>query len=313
MNIFYFWLQIRASTFQYNSLNMNTLPRKPYLTYPLLMLCAVMATFAFKLLWVPEHHADTSTRTATQAVVIEDINATLSPDDKAFLQAQLRWQMAFHRQYHSLPEPLPVKVRLWPSTTTYRAYQAEVSKTSTSSKGFYSGARRELVINGEKPGYRQTLAHEAQHLLLRVHKARPEPWLSEGLAEYFETLAIQSNDRALSQAQPDRVERIRAFSAQGQLPPLPAFFDESKRDWRAREARMPYVNQDTAWALVYFLMQQSQGREALLAVLKAAENKAETRAASQIIAGVYPLSALRTDFARFLADIPAEHELPFSP
>ena len=313
MNIFYFWLQIRASTFQYNSLNMNTLPRKPYLTYPLLMLCAVMATFAFKLLWVPEHHADTSTRTATQAVVIEDLNDTLSPDDKAFLQAQLRWQMAFHRQYHSLPEPLPVKVRLWPSTTTYRAYQAEVSKTSTSSKGFYSGARRELVINGEKPGYRQTLAHEAQHLLLRVHKARPEPWLSEGLAEYFETLAIQSNDRALSQAQSDRVERIRAFSAQGQLPPLPAFFDESKADWRQREQQTPYVNQDSAWALVYFLMQEPRGREALLAVLTATENKAETRAASQLVDAVYPLSALRTDFERFLADIPAEHELPFTP
>lgn len=293
---------------------MKTLPRQLNLTYPLLMLGAVITIFAFKLLWVPEHDAHTQGRTvATQAVVIEDLNSTLSPDDKAFLQSQMRWQMAFHRQYHTLPEPVSVKVRLWHSTTAYRAYQADISKTSTSSKGFYSGKKRELVINGEKPDYRNTLAHEAQHLLLRVHKARPKPWLSEGLAEYFETLEVKSGERAVSRAQTDRVERLQAFAMDGQLPLLPAFFDESKSDWRAREQQTPYVNQDTAWALVYFLMQTSQGREALLAVLTATENKNETRAASQLIDAVYPLTTLRTDLSDFLQDIPAEHELPYRP
>lgn len=293
---------------------MKTLPRQLNLTYPLLMLGAVITIFAFKLLWVPEHDARTQGRTvATQAVVIEDLNRTLSPDDKAFLQAQLRWQMAFHRQYHTLPEPLPVKVRLWPTTAAYRAYQADISKTSMSSKGFYSGSRRELVINGEKPGYRNTLAHEAQHLLLRLHKARPKPWINEGLAEYFETLEVQNGERAFSRAQPDRVMRLQAFARAGQLPPLPAFFDESKSDWREREQQTPYVNQDTAWALVYFLMQQSRGREALLAVLTAAENNSESPSVAQRVDAVYPLATLRTDFAAFLENVPAEHEFPYRP
>lgn len=293
---------------------MSAVKTRIYPTYTLLMILAVIGVVAFKMLWVPEHQTVTTSRaSATQAVVIEDLNATLSPDDKAFLQSQLRWQRAFHRQYHTLPEPLSVKVRLWPTTTAYRDYQAEISKTSTSSKGFYSGSKRELVVNGEKRDYRQTLAHEAQHLLLRVHKARPKPWLSEGLAEYFETLEVQSDHRAVSRAQPDRVERLLAFVTAGQLPALPAFFDESKADWRQREQQTPYVNQDSAWALVYFLMQEPRGREALLAVLTATENKAETRAASQLVDEVYPLTTLRKDFERFLADIPAEHELPFTP
>lgn len=287
--------------------------RKLNLTYPLLVLLAVLAGFGLKMLWVPEHTVTpTQAAAQSQAIVIDDINGTLSAEDHAFLQEQMRWQMAFHRQYKSLPEALPVKVSLWRTTGAYRNYQSNISKTSTSSKGFYSGSRRELVINGEKSGYRQTLAHEAQHLLLRWKGLKPRPWLNEGLSEYFETLEIRGPRQAVSLAHAARVQRLQAFARAGQLPPLPGFFDEDKRHWRARDKHTPYVSQDTAWALVYFFMQNTRGQTALLAVLQALAQKDDT-AVFTLIDQVYPLSTLRTDFAAFLAEIPTEQPVPYTP
>ncbi len=154
----------------------NSAPRKINVTaYVTLSILGVITAFGFKFCTVDTHEfTNVSPRrlisqdlSRHEGFRVEDLNGTLSATDKAWLKEMIRIQMQFHGLHTPQQDPLVVKVSLWESGADFKNYQARISKTSTSSKGFYSVSRRELVVNKSKLDYRKTLAHEAQHLIIR--------------------------------------------------------------------------------------------------------------------------------------------------
>jgi Tfp pilus assembly protein PilF len=99
-----------------------------------------------------------------------------------------------------------------------------------------------------------TAVHEYVHLLIDANFDRTKlpPWLSEGIAEYFETLRLDDKNIVLGDAQPEHLRLLRRSPAI----PLDEFFTLNAKDLRtmAPEKRRLYYAQ--AWAVVHLLMQR---------------------------------------------------------
>lgn len=142
--------------------------------------------------------------------------------------------------------------------------------------GFYDRAadRIHAACSGN-PGFAAILIHESTHRYLNQRFAfrspteemlpAVPPWLQEGLASWME--AAQINQSGLEiRVNTQRLAEFRQLLWRGQLPPLERMltmgFDDTFRSADYAEA----------WALVWYLMQDSAAREGLAAYLDAARH-----------------------------------------
>lgn len=291
----------------------NSAPRQVNATvYALVSVLAVVIVFGLKFMTVESHDASRSlpqqTLSQSAGVVIQDKNNSLSEANEAWLQDTIRTQMQFHGQHTPLQEALTVKVSLWESDADFKDYQRRISKSSRSPKGFYSISRQELVVNKSRPDYLKTLAHEAQHLLIRRDRFRPPKWLNEGLSEYFEEMAVESSGERVIVEQSWRSERLQQWLAAGELPPLSQFLNRSSAEWKLQDKKIPYLSQTLSWGLAYFLMQNPQGRTALIHTIKDLKAGKYGGDSARVLNDYYALSQLEQDFYRFIPDIPPQQK-----
>ena len=130
----------------------------------------------------------------------------------------------------------------------------------------------EILASPDASGLVATLVHEATHQMAfncGMHRRlAPVPlWVSEGVANYFETpdLANGRGWRGVGGVNRPRLERFLAAHRPGTLEPM-VFGDEPFR--RADEAIDAYAR---AWALTYYLMQTR--REAFVGYLRTLSRK----------------------------------------
>lgn len=167
----------------------------------------------------------------------------------------------------------------YPDATALR--QALGFSASDRTSGFYDRAadRIHVACSGE-PGLTAILMHESTHRYLnqrfafaapagdRFTAGKPlpavPPWLQEGLASWME--AAQTNQSGLEmRVNAQRLAEFRQLMRRGWLPPLERVlakgFDEPFRS----------ADYAAAWALVWYLMQDSAARERLAGYLEAAK------------------------------------------
>lgn len=150
---------------------------------------------------------------------------------------------------------------------------------SDRTSGYYDRAADRIhVACSGKPGFAALLMHEATHrYLYRRFAFRPgtdrfsagealpavPPWLQEGLSSWMESAKITESGLEL-RINAARLAEFRQLLWRGRLPPLERVlatgFDE------------PFRSPDYAvsWALIWYLMQDAQGREGVAAYLEAA-------------------------------------------
>jgi hypothetical protein len=280
--------------------------------YATVSILVVVAVLGFKFYNPATHDASRAVRQVSviqdAGITIEDLNGTLSASQEDDLKDMLRLQMLFHEQHTPWTAPLSVKVSLWESNTDFKDYQRRISKNSTSPKGFYSRSRQELVVNKSQSAYLKTLAHEAQHMLVRRDGFRPPKWLNEGLSEYFEEMTQDSSGDVFVAAQPWRSKRLRQWLEAGELPPLSQFLNRSSAEWKVQDEKVPYLSQTLSWGLVYFLMETPQGRNTLLETIKDLKQGQHDGDSARALNAHYALSQLEQDFYRFIPEIPAQQK-----
>ena len=121
------------------------------------------------------------------------------------------------------------------------------------------------------------MLHEATHQLNReVARLRPAQWLEEGLAEYFSTSRIQSNQLALGRIDPhtypvwwmDEMATARdwpANLANGSVIPLRAIIAGRGGPNLNREFNLYYLHW---WTLTHFLFENPKYREAAVSLVR---------------------------------------------
>jgi hypothetical protein len=159
-------------------------------------------------------------------------------------------------------------IRLFGNIVAYTDYQKAHSKSSTSSKGFYSRAGREGIINADRPmnEVTKTVYHETCHAFYHAIVDRPPPWIDEGLAEVFEMMEIKTNHSRIN-AQEWRVKRLRKLLNDNALPSLTASISRTNEEWSRLSVEGMQDVRNISWAVFHILLKSDSGRVRIVKLL----------------------------------------------
>jgi Flp pilus assembly protein TadD len=120
----------------------------------------------------------------------------------------------------------------------------------------FDGAFACVLLQPSRVETRQTLLHEYTHLLLWRHRsARIARWYTEGLAEYFSTVAFRDGALVVGALPASRL----AWLAQQRRPmPLDLLFGGDRETTLRGKATYDFYA--TAWALTHYLLASPKGR-----------------------------------------------------
>ncbi len=195
-----------------------------------------------------------------------------------------------------------LNVVIFPDWNSYLQYATAVAgEGMVNSGGFYTNATNEAVTYSYEDD-EQTLTvtrHEAAHVILNGMLAAGPLWLHEGLAEYFELLSMRQQ---YSQVSPnlDWLNLARASIADGYPASLADFLDVPPEEWRGEVQAVHYA---LGWSLVYFMLDNDNGKRALTALLQKVADDYCTPTNSTVQLNLsYPggIPALQEDFYAWL-------------
>ncbi|WP_395373283.1 DUF1570 domain-containing protein [Marinicella sp. W31] len=244
-----------------------------------------------------------------QNLSIDDINNNLSRQDIAHIMPVIDKQLDFHSQHLDFPNKIQVPVHVFEDAKKYRKYRSRISTSSTSNNGFYSGSRKEVIINKNKK-YLNTLKHEIQHFLLRSQTKSPPKWINEGLSELYESSEVRGR-RVFALKQNKKHERLQKLLDADEIPTLRNWLDISNQNWRKQNKDSAIrINSTLSWGLVYFLMSSEQGQSTLSQTihdLRISKSKQSAKYLDKNYRG--GLSRLQRDFKNFVQILPPEIQL----
>jgi hypothetical protein len=193
-----------------------------------------------------------------------------------------------------------VEVLLIGSPERFNAYHAKVSPTSKPVNGFYSMGINQAVVSFDAARMDRTLGttfHEVSHLITASHLGPTPPWLTEGLAEYFETMQVTGQTGDIHPNQ-DHIKLLK----QTRLPGLREYLSIDRPDWHQEHRDRNYA---IAWSLMHFLLEGAPGMYALREVIQQAEiNFCKPFSAVDVLNNAYPggLQRLEQDWRTWLSN-----------
>jgi hypothetical protein len=192
-----------------------------------------------------------------------------------------------------------IEVRLIGGHDRFNAYHASVSPNSKPVNGFYSMSKNQAVVKYD-PQHKQqairTTFHEVSHLITASHLGPTPPWLTEGLAEYFENMQVKGQSAAIPPNQ-NHIKLLRKTP----LPRLKDYLSIERPEWHGKNRDQNYA---IAWSLIHFLLQGSPGMYALQSVIQKSEQKfCKSFSTIEALDQAYPggLQRLESDWKKWLA------------
>lgn len=192
-----------------------------------------------------------------------------------------------------------ITVRVIGGPARFDAFRKKVWPNSLPAGGFYSPSKNEAYVkyDPKHPEHAvRTTFHEVSHLITAGHLGYTPPWLTEGLAEYFETMEVSHQGGTIypNEAHIKLLQRNR-------IPGLNSFLDVTQSQWNSEMRELNYA---VAWSLMHFLMQGSPGMYAMKEVVEQAHaNLCKPFAAKKALHEAYPggLQRLETDWRKWMA------------
>jgi hypothetical protein len=157
--------------------------------------------------------------------------------------------------------PLHVNLRVIQGRKRFVAYRNKKNPALTTDSGFYGFADNEAVVRWtDKETAIAVAQHEIAHLVVGNLLGDIPLWLNEGIAEVAERLSFSANG---IRAEPDlaAVESLSERADGRGWPALRSFMGLSRGDWDKQGETFSY---QYAWALVYFLLEDSDRRDVLI-------------------------------------------------
>ncbi len=194
-----------------------------------------------------------------------------------------------------------IKVRVIGGPSRYDAFRKQAWPDSKPNNGFYSARTNEAYVrhDPQNPGYTlKTAFHEVSHLITAGHLGPTPPWLTEGLAEYFETMQVRGQGRTIT---PNQSHIIRLKHSQ--LPGLEAFLNLDREQWNGQQRDLNYA---VAWSLMHYLIEGGRGLYALQETVQHAhESFCRPFSMTSALDDAYPggLSQLESDWRHWLSRV----------
>jgi hypothetical protein len=149
--------------------------------------------------------------------------------------------------------------------------------------GFYATDLNQAVVRYDARRLDQsmrTVLHEISHLISTRQIGPVDPWLAEGIAEYYETLAFTKDGIWIY----PNTRHHHLLEGSG-IPGLNDFFAISIDDWSSTDGLRNYA---VSWSIVYFLMDSPDGQETLKRTLRSLNaNTCSSKGAAELLADFY--------------------------
>lgn len=210
-------------------------------------------------------YADETITGPNWRLVVPDPGANYVAAVRRFVEgAEKSYQGFFDEQGLSVQNPRALKIHIFPTQETYRAYQKQNS-SSDSPYAFYS------LFNAEISTWPQTdseelmsnLFHEAAHHFVRNDVAQEvmPRCLDEGIAEVFEVAELSGSTLKPGRLSAPWVGLMRKARDEKSVKPFLYFIDMPVRDFvHYSNAALPHLETGECWAITQFLLFSNSGK-----------------------------------------------------
>ncbi|QUN04798.1 hypothetical protein KDN34_11110 [Shewanella yunxiaonensis] len=229
---------------------------------------------------------------------IHALSSGIKPFFKDRLSAYLRQVDGIYRTLLPPEELLPVRVdvTLIQSKAVYDDIFMRYYTLNVNSQGFYSHRDNLAVVwyRTDTQGF-ATAVHESVHVMNAAQFGITPRWFNEGMAEYFENMDLDGFNVTI---QPGDWSLVRHSPMQ-----LINLFNATDGDWAQNQTLFYQYSH----ALMYFLMSQSEGKNALKDLFSAVVHfRCKPIDMVQTLNASYPggLAALEQQWRRWLASRP---------
>ena len=186
--------------------------------------------------------------------------------DEAQIRAAARRIEQFREVFHQifpnlkLESTVPTRVIIFKDALSYTPFKPLRTDGSADSQvvgAFQAGAEVNYItlsMASHSPDGFDTIFHEYTHFLIsnNLERSKIEPWFNEGLAEYFETFKMESEQKAiLGSVPPANLKLLQ----QEQLIPLERFFNTDNYSLNNQSDYERSLFYAQAWALMHYLQQ----------------------------------------------------------
>lgn len=202
-----------------------------------------------------------------------EVYATGSPARATDALEMFEHARAFFTAYFSLPESkrAPIRVLVLSGKNEFAPY-----RTNESDEAFYQPARdRDYIVMKDFNGDSfNVVAHEYVHAALGLKGLDLPPWLAEGMAEFFSSVALAKGKARLGAEPPGRLRALEGARLM-KVPELLAVTRHSQAYTASDHASLFYAE---SWALTHMLMvdpRYRDGASQLIALVQAGADSAD--------------------------------------
>lgn len=162
-------------------------------------------------------------------------------------------------------DAIPMTVVVFRDKTSYRPFLPEYKGEKRENIAGYFVSGRDInyiTINADRLDEQlyplSTIFHEYTHLILDANLKNVPAWLSEGFAEYYETLRVEDENRKVILGSPQSYHAL--LLREKTLIPLKELFAVDHSSKTYNEGDRVGIFYAESWALVHFLLQAENGK-----------------------------------------------------
>ena len=181
-------------------------------------------------------------------------------------------------------------VRVFSSKESYQQYRGAFSNAPSSAPGYYDIRYEEIVFSEKVKNIQKMLLHESFHHFLHCYVKKPPKWLNEGLAECFETMALDKEGRPILGRNSDFLPSLKKKIKKGEIKSLKKIISAHKK-----------FEYDESWGIAHFLMHsQSSKRRPLIGdyIKRLMQGENHIKAFEEVFGSDY--SSLEKEWKRYI-------------
>lgn len=166
----------------------------------------------------------------------------------------------------NLNSSIPTNVIVFKSDSAYKPFKPKRAdgKIDNFVAGYFQSGRDVNYITisteGDDADTFGTIFHEYVHFMLDINFGKSDipPWFNEGLAEYYQTFAIENDQKVkLGMFQQGHLQLL----SQSQLMPLETLFNVSNYALHQQGNHSRSIFYAQSWALIHYLLQHNKGEK----------------------------------------------------
>lgn len=192
---------------------------------------------------------------SAQKLVINKNDCKVSSSDLQKIEKVLKYEVNLYNNLFNtrINDTLTVRVNLFGSRSEYESLRGTIASGLHRTNGFYTTATDECYVV-KNSDYVATIIHEASHFYLQHNLPTTSRFLTEGIAEFFETLDLDENGKVVFAQQDYRVKMVKQILLNNSFK-LASYIYTPSSQWGEKNQTQSLYS--VAYSVIYYLIKKN--------------------------------------------------------